>query len=161
MKTLIVYITNHGCAEKVANMLKDNLKGETYLHNLRDSEPEINDSFDNVIIGASIHAGEIQKKMTSFLQSNKNILSKKKLGLYLCCMYQGEKALEQLKNAFPQELKDISLAIDILGGELLFEKMSFLEKMIVKKVAGVSENVSRIDKKRIQEFANKINEAND
>ena len=70
MKTLILYATRHGCAEKCATKL-----------------------------GGSIHAGKIQKGVKDFCAKNLEVLKGKRLGLYLCCMEEGPKAEAQFAAA--------------------------------------------------------------
>jgi len=77
----------------------------------------------------------------------------KKLGLFLCCMEEGEKANEQFENAYPENLRKHATATGLFGGEFTFEKMNFLEKSIIKKISKISESVSKINEKAINEFA--------
>lgn len=156
MNTLIVYTTTHGCTEKCATKLQQQLNGNTELINLKKSKPDSLNNYETIIIGGSIHAGQIQKKIKKFCQENFDILKKKKLGIFLCCMYEGEIAQKQLQDAFPKELIEHATATGIFGGEFNFEKMNFVEKVIVKKVAKVDKSVSKIDEKSINEFAQKM-----
>ena len=135
MKTLIVYSTNHGCAEKCAIMLRNNLSDDTGLINLKRSpNPDISD-YEAIIIGGSIHAGKIQKRVTQFCYNNYELLKEKKLGLYICCMREGEEAANQFRGAFPEELIKHATATGIFGGEFNFGRMNFIEKFLVKKIA--------------------------
>lgn len=156
MKTLIVFATKHGSSEKAANMLKEKLKSEVTLHNVRkDKLPDIT-GFDSIIVGGSIHAGLIQKKIKSFCFDNLEYLKKVHLGLFLCCMHK-EEAQMQFDNAYIEELREAALATGLFGGEFLFEKMNLFEKSVVKKVAGVRVNVSKIDTEAINRFAENFN----
>jgi menaquinone-dependent protoporphyrinogen oxidase len=156
MKTAIVYTTKHGCTDKCAHTLANNLEKETSLFNI-ELEDDINlDHFDTVIVGGSIHAGMINKKIKSFINKNLALLLEKKIGLFLCCMYEGDQALEQFRNAFPEPLRNKAEAHGLFGGEFEFEKMNFLEKAIVKKVANVEHSVSNINYANIKAFAEKI-----
>ncbi len=156
MKTLILYITKHGCTEKIANMLKNKIGEGVHVRNLRtDYSIDLN-QYDTIIIGSSIHIGIIQRRMQKFCKENKEILLQKRLGLFISCMYEGEVAQKQLAEAYPIELQKHSLATEILGGEFNFEKMNLLDKVIVKKVANVSESICRIDNEKVIAFANKF-----
>jgi menaquinone-dependent protoporphyrinogen oxidase len=79
------------------------------------------------------------------------------VGLFLCCMKEGEIAIEQFNNAFPVELRKNSVALGLFGGEFLFSKMNYIEKQIVKKVTGVSSEQSNLDVEAIKLFASKVN----
>jgi menaquinone-dependent protoporphyrinogen oxidase len=60
-------------------------------------------------------------------------------------LYEGAVAREQLQNAFPEDLHQMAKTEAIFGGEFDFRKMNFVERMLVKKIAHVSEKRSRID----------------
>lgn len=156
MRTVIIYATKHGCTDKCAYTLANELETDIKLVNL-ETERNINiTEYEAVIIGGSIHVGMINKKVKSFIDKNLDTLSKKKLGLFLCCMYEGEKALEQFQNAFPEIIRNKAVAHGLFGGEFDFDKMNFLEKAIVKKVANVEQSVSNINYANIKAFAEKI-----
>ena len=156
MSTAIIYGTKHGSTHKCANTLANELEIDTKLFNL-ETENDINIAeFDTIIIGGSIHAGMINKTVKKFIDKNINTLTEKKIGLFLCCMYEGEKALEQFQSAFPEVLRNKAIAHGLFGGEFDFEKMNFIEKAIVKKVANVEKSVSNINYSNIKSFAEKM-----
>ena len=159
MKTRIVFSTKHGCTEKCAQKIKNHLSGDTVVVNLKQNGNVDLSGFDTVIIGGSIHASRVQTRIIKFLNKNSEILLEKKLGLFLCCMEQGEKAVKQLNDAFPHVLRNHASACEILGGEFNFEKMNFIERFIVRKVAKTEKSVSRISDDKIERFAEKINSA--
>ncbi|MEN8117436.1 MAG: flavodoxin domain-containing protein, partial [Bacteroidota bacterium] len=109
-----------------------------------------------VIIGGSIHAGQIQKRIKEFSIKNLDELQTKELGLFICCMEEGEKAHTQLMEAYPEELHNHAKAATYFGGEFDFEKMNFFQRMIIKKVAHVENNVSKIDHEAIKKFSRKM-----
>lgn len=155
--TAILFASSHGTTEKVAHLLKDYLKRPVEIVNLRKNpKPDIS-HFETVIIGGSIHVGSMQRKVKKFIEQNKDILMRKKLGLFICCMFDGEVAQKQFETAFPEELRKVALAKGLFGGEFIFEKMNLLEKLAVKKVNGASSNVSTINLEEIKIFAREIN----
>lgn len=146
-------MSRHGCTEKTAKILADRLGQNTSLVNLRNvKNPDIN-GYDAVIIGGSIHAGQIQPGIRKFCQKNMEKLLQKKTGLFLCCMETGETAREQFNNAFPEKLRIHAKATGMFGGEFNLEKMSVFERKIIEKVANVTESISRLDETAIKEFA--------
>ena len=155
--TAIVYMSKHGTTEKVVLDIYERLNNsEVELIDLRKTKsPDISDC-DTIIIGGSIHAGSIQKRVKDFCETNLDVLLKKRVALFICCMYEEVQAKEQFENAFPEALRNHSIKNDILGGEFLFDKMNFFERTIVKKIAGVKENVSQINKQKIKEFAEEL-----
>jgi menaquinone-dependent protoporphyrinogen oxidase len=159
MSTLIVYETKHGCTEKCANKLDEQLKDETTIVNLKDPNKDFDLSkFDNIVIGGSIHAGNVQKRVKTFCQKNAQLLKGKKLGLFLCCMEQDEeKAQQQFKNAFPHDLIAHASSTGMFGGEFTFERMNFIERKIIKRIAKLDKSVSKISDDAIQKFAHSMN----
>lgn len=157
MKTAIVYSSSHGTTEKAAQLLKENLVGEVELINLKkNSDPDMGE-YGSVIVGSSIHAGSIQAKVKSFIGKNLNVLLDKKIGLFLCCMYEGEEARKQYEKGYPEELRKAALAQGLFGGEFIFSKMNFIERKIIKKISGVTSDVSKIDYDAIKKFASEFN----
>ncbi len=158
MKCLIVYCSSHGTTEKAVRFLSEGLGGNVLAVDLkRDKEKFDLANFDTVIIGGSIHAGNIQRKIKQFIKNNLDTLLEKDVGLFLCCMHDGESAIEQFNNAFPHELRKNSAAMGLFGGEFLLSEMNFLEKQIVKKVSGATIDQSNLDYEAIKEFASKLN----
>lgn len=156
MKTLIAYSTTHGCTEKTALELQSLSPDLIEMVNLKiNPDPDLSE-FDRIIIGGSIHAGKIQKRVKEFCQKNMEILISKELGLFICCMEEGETAQQQLENAYPEDLRNHAKATGCLGGEFDFERMNLLQKFIVRKVAHVDKSVSRINYPAINEFSNKM-----
>lgn len=153
MKTAIVYISKHGTTQKVANQIAEKLKvPKENIFNLRENrDPDIG-SFDRVIVGGSIHAGMIQKRVKDFCERNLTSLLMKETGLFMSAMNK-DQFKEEFNNAFPEKLRDHSKAVAFSGGEFLFEKMNFLEKAIVKKVSKIDKTFSDINQEEIEKFA--------
>jgi menaquinone-dependent protoporphyrinogen oxidase len=158
MKSLIVYCSSHGTTEKAVRFLSESLEGEVLAVDLKRERIKFDlGHFDTVIIGGSIHAGNIQRKIKQFIKINLDTLLEKDVGLFLCCMHDGETAIEQFNKAFPQELRKNSTAMGLFGGEFLLSEMNYFEKQIVKKVSGATIDQSNLDYEAIKEFASKLN----
>ncbi|MCK9559341.1 MAG: flavodoxin domain-containing protein [Candidatus Marinimicrobia bacterium] len=153
MKTLIVYATQHGCTEKCAENLARQLAGEVRIVDLKKVKKPALDQFEIVIIGGSIHAGRIQKKVRKFCIDNRVRLMSKRLGLFLCCMEEGEKALEQFDQVFPDDLRAHAVARGLFGGAFDFSRMNWIEKAIIKKISKIEDSVSKIKEDEITRFA--------
>lgn len=162
MKILVIYMSSHGCAEHVATTIAHQLENHIVsMHNLKEKMLPHLASYDMVIFGGSIHAGEIQTKIKSYIAKNLELLLQKKIGLYLCCMERGENARKQFDHAYPEKLRKHAVAKALMGGEFKFEKMNFFEKNIVKKMAHVDHTVSEIKYNVIDEFVEKVQNAVD
>lgn len=149
MKTAIVFASSHGTTEKVAAMIADRLgNNQVIMFNLRNSRFVDLSEFDRVIIGGSIHAGNIQKKVKNFCNNNMVSLLQKQVALFLCCMNEPEYE-SQFNNAYPELLRRHSLSNQIIGGEFLLGKMNFIERLLVRKISGVNESISRLDLSKV------------
>jgi len=153
MSTAIIYTTNHGTTETVARKIKAEMGDETVeLIDLKKQKVINPDDYDKIILGASIHAGQIQRRVKKFIQKHEPILLQKPLALFLSCMDE-ENAREQFNNAFPESLRKHAKSQKLTGGEFKTERMSGIEKFMVKKVAGITEPVSKIKEDKIRELA--------
>jgi|Deesub1362A_J573_1020465.scaffolds.fasta_scaffold06256_5 menaquinone-dependent protoporphyrinogen oxidase len=157
MNTLIVYATNYGCTEKCATILSEKLTGKVDLCNLKVVNAVDLSKYDKVIIGGSIYMSKIQKEVREFCSKNLNVLKDKKIGLFICCMRDGNIAETQLNKSFPQELLANAVAGEYFGGEFIFRKMNFLDKLIVKKVTKIDKDMSNILEENINRFAQLMN----
>jgi menaquinone-dependent protoporphyrinogen oxidase len=154
--TLIVYASNHGFVRLCVDRLAARLDGRVMSVDLKkDSNPDPG-NYDAVIVGGSIHAGHIQRSVRHFLDARAGLLKTKKLGLFLCCMEEGEKAEKEFKDSYPEELIAHAAATGIFGGEFDFNKMNFLEKAMVKKAGGVTGSVTKLREDEIEKFAQKM-----
>ena len=156
MKTAIIYMSKHGAtssvATKIANSITD---GEVQIFSLaQNRNPDIA-GFDRILIGGSIHAGMMQKRVKDFCLKNMNLLLQKELGLFLCGMMKDQQESQYL-SSFSEELRKHARAYSLPGGEFSFDKMNFFEKAIVKKVSGINESVSEIDDESVKNFASEM-----
>jgi menaquinone-dependent protoporphyrinogen oxidase len=152
MSTVIIYMSLHGCAEKAALILRESAWEEVDLVNLSLHDPPDLDNYNTVIIGGSIHMGTIQGKIASFCNKHEWELLTKRLGLYLCHMYEGDEAAKQFNDAFSKPLRDHAVAKGLFGGEFNLDKMNRNEKMLIKKALGVDHSITNINIKAIEGF---------
>jgi len=156
MRTLIAFATTHGCSEKCAFTLQDLIDGEVDLHNMKAKERFDLNTYDSIIIGGSIHAGKIQRRVKVFCEKHTKILKTKKIGLYLCCMEEGESAQKQFDSNYPEELIQHATATGLFGGAFDFDRMNTIEKAIIKKIAKIENSISKISEEDIKAFAGKM-----
>jgi len=67
-------------------------------------------------------------------------------------MEECDNAQLQLKNAFPEALRQHATATAIFGGEFDFEKMNFVQRAVIRKIANVDHSISKISDEKISEF---------
>jgi len=159
MKLAVIYASKHGTTEKVATYIFEKLKekSEVEIFSLTiNPNPDIS-KFDVIILGTPVYAGKPNKKMTSFCQKNISGLLEKKINLFVCGMDPNkEKQEKELNEAFPELLYQKATVKEFLGGEFLFEKMNFIERFIIKKIAKTNQSVSRINWKGVDVFVKKV-----
>ncbi len=156
MNTLIAYGTKYGCAEKCAIELSKELDSKVDIVNLKVNSKIELAKYDNVIIGGSIYIGKIQKEVTDFLNSNLNELMKKEIGLFICGMQEGEELEKEIAENFPAQLLVKAKSVKHFGGEFIFSKMNFMEKVIVKKISKIASDKSVIKHDNIKKMAMEI-----
>ncbi len=154
--TLIVYASNHGFVRNCVDLLAARLDGRVMSVDLKKDDNPDPGNYDAVIVGGSIHAGHIQKSVRRYLDHRAGLLKTKKLGLFLCCMEEGEKAEKEFKESYPDELIAQAAATGLFGGEFDFNKMNFLEKAMVKKASGITAGVTKLRADEIEKFAQKM-----
>ena len=164
MRTLIVFATKHGTTADCAGTLAERLSGDSILCRLgKDRLPGL-DQFDRIVVGGSIHIGKIQKQVTDFVTQQKGTLLQKPLGLFICCMAEGETAEQQLKVAFPAELLEHSAARGVFGGSYKFSKMGWLNRKMIQmvekqqtgQVISTSQDIDKTHPEAIIAFANEF-----
>lgn len=157
MSILIAYSSKHGCSEKCAVILKEQLHGKVDLINLKEKNDLELNKYNKVILGGSIYVGKIQKEISEFCDKYLDDLKQKKIGLFICGMQDDETVQKQLNENFPKELLEIAEVKSYFGGEFIFNKLNFMEKLIVKKVVKIQSDKSNILEDNIFKFAEEIN----
>jgi len=153
MKTLIVYDSKHGivrdCAEKLEHKFKE--KVTVIKISKKKQWPNI-DEFDSIIIGASVHIGKIQKSIKDFCEKNLDKLKHKKVGIFLCSLTEPAEAYHYIEEQFPEELQQHAIIKSCFGGAVIFEKMNFVERFMMKKITKSSENINNVSEDAIESF---------
>jgi len=153
MRTLIIYASKYGCTAECAIHLKDKLSGDVILIDINKTDQQIKlETFDTVIIGGSIYAGQLSKKLRIFCKSNIEMLCKKRVGLFLCCA-ETNKANEFFSANFPSELLEHAEITEVFGSEARLEKMKFAHKTILKAVTKGDFSSFKISHESIEKFA--------
>ncbi|MDR2840685.1 MAG: flavodoxin [Paludibacter sp.] len=154
MKTAIIYATKHGTTEKVAHLIAEKIAdNEIKIFNLKKDKKIPLASFDAFIIGTAVYAGLPINVINDFYKIISGNLLGKKLGLFVCGMEQNvEKQQLEISNAFHSDLLNVAVAKAFCGGEFYFDKMNFLERMIVHSSAKTNKNVSEINYANIDKF---------
>ena len=160
MKGIIIYATKHGCTEKVAKLLQTKLTQVIKAVDVEKENPPDLSSFDTVILGGPIYIGKLHKPLAAYMQQNSETLKTKKLALFLCAGEQDPACREKLIAAnFPEELYNRAILREVLGGELYWNKLDFMTKLILRMVKGIKEGYSRLSETKIDRFVKGVAEA--
>ncbi|MCL2610553.1 MAG: flavodoxin domain-containing protein [Defluviitaleaceae bacterium] len=156
IKTLIIYATKYGCTADCASYLKTKLQGDVTLVDLNKATEQVElDKFDTIIIGGSIYVGKASRKLREFCENNIESLTKKKIGIFLCCALT-EQANEFLSTNFPAKLLSSAKTTKIFGSEARLDKMKFIDKTVVKAVTKGDFSKFKISYDIINEFAQEL-----
>ena len=153
MSTLIVYSTKYGTTERCARALAEMLGGEVELRNLKKDRrtPDWNE-YSRVIVGSSVYVGKVSKETTEFCTRYAEQLAGKDLGLFICCMREGDIAQAELADAFPESLRRHARACDYFGGEIVLSRLNTLDRLMARKAAKIEEDISTLDPDKITRF---------
>ncbi|MBP2651722.1 MAG: flavodoxin [Firmicutes bacterium] len=151
MSTLIIYATKYGFTQKCAEMIAQGLTENVDVCNIKlAGQPDLS-PYDKVIVGSSVYAGRIRKEIRQFCTAKREKLKSKKLAFFICGMAENQ-AQAQITTAFPQELLSIASAAEFFGGQYKFDKMNFLERIIIKQISGSTKDVSRLNSDNINKL---------
>jgi len=151
MKTIILYATKYGAAAEISQRIAGRISGAVVC-NLKEKDiPSLSD-FDCIIIGSSVYAGNIRKEAKTFLQQNANVLSEKKLGLFLCGLDKSSKN-KYFEANFPQDILQAAKEKSFLGGIFDPKKTKLMERFIIKIITKQSGYFNIINDKKIEKFA--------
>ncbi len=157
MSTLVIYMSKHGCAGKAARIIRENLHDDDVTLVDLKTKPAIDLSrYDTIIIGGPVYLGSLQKGLRNFCDKNLPALLTKRIGLFICCMNQGDAACAHYESVFDASLRFRAVAAGIFGGELDFEHLSLIEKSVLGQVVNITASVSRFDEAAVREFAAKF-----
>lgn len=149
MKSLIIYASSHGTAEDCAQKVRDGLGEGTEMVNInKERVPDLS-LYDRIVLGGSVHAGQLQGKLRKVIKGSLSELEQKRLGLFLCSL---ENSREQFEKIFPEELRSKAAAEGLFGGRLEPEKLNGFFRFIMKKVKGDLNPEDTVDETEIARF---------
>ena len=139
MNTLIVYAGKSGTCEEMVERMAARLDGNVVRVNVKkDSVPDPAE-FDRVIVGGSIYAGSLNKKVSGFCTSYEETLLARQTALFLCSLRE-EDTEENFARSFPERLRKSAAAEAWLGGRFIFSQHNFVIRGMMKKIMGTDED---------------------
>lgn len=149
MKTLIIYGSRKGCTKECAEVLGAKGENVTVL-DVNKAAYSNCDAYDTVIMGSSIWAGKIHRKMIRFIENNREKLLNKNIGLFIC---SGELADDHFSVNFPGDILAHAKARQFFGGKLDLNDFGPLMRWVLNKKAGVTASYDRVRRDVIDQFA--------
>ena len=156
MKILIAYRSRYGCTRRYAELLAGKLAGQVTVADLRREARLSPASFDLVLLGSPIYAGAVPAGVTRFCQRHRPALLRVPVGLFICCLYEGERARAQLDSAYPDWLSLHAFGRWALGGEIRPDSLRFFDRLLVRAMGrGVGE-LSRFRPEDLQDILRRV-----
>lgn len=156
---LLVYASRHGAVESCARMVAERLGRECVLIDCERQEIPPLDDYSHIILGFSVHAGSVQKKMIRFMRREITAITDRRPGLFCSCLSKDERAIEYFHKNLPDPIIQASSAIGMFGGAVDFAKMGFFERLIMKRVTKREESFSNISTEAIDTFVAQYNKS--
>jgi menaquinone-dependent protoporphyrinogen oxidase len=91
----VIYTSKFGRTRKTGKYIANELGADSF--DLKKQTIINMAEYKHIIFGTGIHAGKPFKALVEFMEANKDELSKKKISLFICCKFDGEKGSEQCK----------------------------------------------------------------
>ncbi|MGE5550619.1 MAG: flavodoxin domain-containing protein [Bacteroidota bacterium] len=160
MKGIIIYATKYGCTEKAVKLLQSKIPaGITTVNVAKEKAPNLS-SFDTVILGGPIYVGKMHGALSAYMRQNREALTGKRLALFVCAGEQDADLMEkQFAAAFPEELSRRAVAREAFGGELYWDKLDFMTKLVLRLVKGIKEGYARLSETKIDRLARAVSDA--
>lgn len=172
MKTLLVFSTKYGATKEIVQSLKTLLSGDVERIDLSVQQRIDISIYDRIIIASPIYAGSVPKNVKTFIKDYEKVILTKPLGICFSCMVENqEKVMEYAEKNLGSSITKHASMIVSLGGKFQLEKMSWLEKTMIKIITKnqVSKNgktmklselktYSTIKQEKIETFADEMNQ---
>ncbi len=158
MKTLVAYRTRYGCTRRYAALLAEKLPGEVVLADLRRAGRLSPAGFDLVLLGSPIYAGAVPSGVTRWCQRHRAELLRVRVGLFICCLYEGQRAQAQLDSAFPDWLSLHAFGRWALGGEIRLQALGLFDRLLVRALGRDLRNISRFRPENLEPVTRKVKE---
>lgn len=185
MQVLFLYTTWHGSVPAAARTIAGFLEAEAVMYDIeRDSIPDdIQESFDCIIFGTSVHDDRIPNSMKALL--SEALLSDRQpsdnshpdnshsdarfpeslpsagtripwaplIGFYILSVKGPERTTFVIKRDIPAEVLKKIDVLGLVGGRLQSDKLSFFERRILRQISISETQIKTLDEIKIRKFA--------
>jgi menaquinone-dependent protoporphyrinogen oxidase len=158
LKILIAYRSRYGCTRRYAALLAEKLPGELTVADLRRAGRPSPAAFDLVLLGSPIYAGAVPSGVTRYCERHRSELLRVRVGLFICCLYEGERARAQLDSAFPDWLSLHAFGRWALGGEIRLRALGLFDRLLVRALGRDLADISRFRPEHLEPVIQKVKE---
>ena len=141
MRKWYVYYSKQGSTEKCGQYIK-NKNNEMIMWNLKDGKPKGMEEDDQVILASGVYIGKLNKKVIEFIKVLKENNNNKNSVLLICGAQEDERETIVEKNL--EGNVNVFSEVVFAGHTYNMKKMNFIEKAIIKKVAGIKSDEDKI-----------------
>ncbi|MBH00838.1 MAG: menaquinone-dependent protoporphyrinogen IX dehydrogenase [Candidatus Pelagibacter sp.] len=172
MKSVIIYSSTDGQTKKICEVIRKNLlnKDEHKLISI-DNVSDINlESYDSIIIGASIRYGKHNTKIINFVKKNLNLLQNKKNAFFSVNVVARKKGKDTPETnpyvqKFLNKTKWKPSNISVFAGKVDYPKYNILNKYVIRFIMLITRGPTDTTKTyeftnwdNVKNFAKEINE---
>jgi menaquinone-dependent protoporphyrinogen oxidase len=145
---LIVYATREGQTEKVAAQVQQYLENANHRVRLVNAQDRAAldaidlQAFDQLIFGASMHAGGLEKEIVSFINTHQDEIRAKERSFFLVLLSAATKdkgrreaSLQEAANRMVEKLRVTFEDTEMIAGALMYSKYPLPVRWIMKRIA--------------------------
>ena len=172
MKSAIIYSTTDGQTKKICEVIKENLlnKNEHKIVSIENISDFKLESYDSIIIGASIRYGKHNSKITNFVKKNLNLLQNKKNAFFSVNVVARKKGKDTPETnpyvqKFLNKTKWKPTKLSVFAGKVDYPRYNFLNKQVIRFIMFITKGPTDITKTyeftnwdNVKNFAKEINE---
>ena len=156
-RILIAYATRAGSTAEVADAIGKKLSPSGIQVDVKPVKTVKNiGSYDAVILGTGIRAGQVYPEVKKILQKHKQALSSIPVAYFVVCMSlkDNNEATRKIASGYLDSLRSLLSPVDVglFAGKMDYSKLGFLARIIVRRMAKVPEGDFR-DWKAIEVWA--------
>lgn len=160
MKLLIVYGSTEGQTRKICRVIRQQAEEREHAVTINDSalNPSSPEGFDAVILGASVHYGEYQTAIVSYVEEYQSALNEVTSAFISVSMaiasteQKSKQELKEMTNSFLNKTGWNPTFVEQVAGAIRYSKYNYFKKLVMRMIA--KKEGRSTDPSEDQEFTN-------